>query len=341
MSSMDDTSDLGTRRRQYDLWLSSMISRGMRAVSDQLSTPAVPPPEDAAKAAIPVEPLPPEEAAKAATPEKPLPLKVVVEAATPAKPSLKVAAKAATQLNIKSPYVIRFTDQDAHITEEYRKLKSVILAMMQKNSKQNTIMVTSSESGEGKSLTAVNLALVLAKECNRTVLLVDADLRRPTLHTYLGLKPGLGLADCLENGIDLRPALIRTTEPRLSFLSAGKKTNIPAELLSSDRMKDLMQEIKNRYHDRFIIFDTPPALIFSDMRVLSTFADGILFVVKEGVAASSVRDARAVLKGGPLLGIVYNGVCPEQLNGRYHRYHKYYSRQNEEKSNGHKTGNAR
>lgn len=341
MSNMDDTSDIETRRFQYDRWISAMISRGMRAVSDQLSTPPVPPPEDAAKAAIPEKPLPPEEAAKAAAPEKPSPLKVVVEALTPAKPPQKVAPKAATPLNIKSPYVIRFTDQDAHITEEYRKLKSVILAMMQKNSKQNTIMVTSSESGEGKSLTAVNLALVLAMECDRTVLLVDADLRRPTLHTYLGLKPGLGLADCLENGIDVHPALIKTTMPRLSFLSAGKQTNTPAELLSSDRMKALMQEIKNRYHDRFIIFDTPPALIFSDTRVLSSFADGILFVVKEGVAASSVRDALAVLKGGPLLGIVYNGVCPEQLNGRYHRYHKYYNRQYERKTNGDKTGNAR
>jgi exopolysaccharide/PEP-CTERM locus tyrosine autokinase len=260
---------------------------------------------------------------------------------TPAKPPLKVAAKAATPLNIKSPYVIRFTDQDAPIAEEYRKLKTVVLTMMQKNSNQNTIMVTSSESGEGKSLTAVNLALVLAKECDRTVLLVDADLRRPTLHTYLGLKPGLGLADCLENGIDVHPALIRTTVPRLSFLSAGKKTDTPAELLSSDRMKALVQEMKNRYHDRFIIFDTPPALIFSDTRVLSSFADGILFVVKEGVAASSVRDALATLKGGPLLGIVYNGVCPEQLNGRYHRYHKYYSRQHEEKTNGQKPGNER
>lgn len=230
--------------------------------------------------------------------------------------------KAETPLKITNPYIIRFTEQDGHLTEEYRKLKSVILMMMRKNENQNTLLVASSESGEGKSLTAVNLALVLAQESNRTVLLVDADLRRPTLHTYLGVKPDLGLADCLIDGFDLQAALIKTTVPRLSFLAAGKKTDTPAELLSSDRMKELMQEIKNRYHDRFIILDTPPSLIFSDMRVLSPFADGIIFVVKEGVAGDSVRDALASLKGSPLLGIVYNDASQEQLNGRYHRYYK-------------------
>lgn len=234
--------------------------------------------------------------------------------------------KAVTSVSITSPYVIKFTDQDGHLTEEYRKLKSAVLMMMRKNANQNTLMVASSESGEGKSLTAVNLALVLAQESNRTVLLVDADLRRPTLHTYLGVNPAIGLADCLTNGADLRTALVKTTVPRLNFLAAGKRTKNPAELLSSDRMKELVQEIKNRYSDRFIIFDTPPALLFSDIRVLTPFADGIIFVVKEGVAVNSVRDALSALKGSPLLGIVYNGASPEQLKRRYHGYHNYYSR---------------
>jgi protein-tyrosine kinase len=239
--------------------------------------------------------------------------------------------KTATPIAMTSPYIIKFTEEDAHLTEEYRKLKSAVLMMMQPHAKQNTLVVTSAESGEGKSLTALNLALVLAQESNRTVLLVDADLRRPTLHTYLGVKPQFGLADCIIDKVDLHDALIKTTVPRLNFLGAGKKTETPAELLSSDRMKDLMREIKDRYRDRIIIFDTPPTLIFTDIRVLSQFADGILFVVKEGVATSSVRDALAALKGSPVLGIVYNGASPEQLNGRYHRYYRYYHRQQEDK----------
>lgn len=234
--------------------------------------------------------------------------------------------KDATQVRITSPYIIKFTAQDAHLSEEYRKLKAPVLSIVQKNAKHNTFMVTSSESGEGKSLTSVNLALVLAQESNRTVLLVDADLRRPTLHTYLGVRPEVGLADCILDGVDLHDALIKTSVPRLNFLPAGKKTDTPAELLSSDAMKAIVQDIKSRYHDRIIIFDTPPALIFADIRVLSMFSDGIIFIVKEGVAESNVREALAALKGSPILGIVYNAVSPEQLHERYHRYYHYYNR---------------
>ncbi len=234
------------------------------------------------------------------------------------------AVKTANPLRTGNPYIIKFSEADEHITEEYRKLKSAILTMMQQKANQNIVMVTSSESGEGKSLTATNLALVLAQECDRTVLLIDADLRRPMLHTYMGFKPPLGLADCLENGIDVGQALVKTAIPKLTFLAAGKKTNTPAELLSSERMKELMREIKDRYRDRFVILDTPPSLIFSETRVLSSYADGILFIVKEGVPAGSVRDALSTLKGSPLLGIVYNGVSSEQLNGRYKRYYHYY-----------------
>lgn len=246
------------------------------------------------------------------------------EQALPAEDQIK--KKAVTPVRITSPYILRFTEGDGHLTEEYRKLKSSVLMVPQKDAKQNTFMVTSSESGEGKSVTAVNLALVLAQESNRTVLLVDADLRRPTVHTYLGVKAEVGLADCILGRIDLHDALIKTSVPRLNFLAAGKKTDTPTELLSSNKMQEIVQDIKNRYQDRIIIFDTPPALIFSDIRVLSMFADGIIFVVKEGVAANNVREALAALKGSPILGIVYNAVSQEQLRERYHSYHHYYSR---------------
>jgi protein-tyrosine kinase len=234
--------------------------------------------------------------------------------------------KSATPVRITSPYIIKFTAQDGHLAEEYRKLKSSILAVLLKNEKQNMFMITSSESGEGKSITAINLALVLAQESNRTVLLVDADLRRPSLHTYLGLKPEVGLADCIVDGVDLHDALIKTSVPRLNFLPAGKKSDTPAELLSSDAMKAIVWDIKNRYHDRIILFDTPPALIFSDIRILSMFADGIIFIVKEGVAAHNVRESLAALKESPIMGIVYNAVSQEQLRDRYHRYYHYYGR---------------
>jgi receptor protein-tyrosine kinase/non-specific protein-tyrosine kinase len=90
------------------------------------------------------------------------------------------------------------------------------------------------------------------------VLLIDADLRKPSLQEYLGLKSVFGLSDCLNDSIDLGKAIVKTGLPKLSFLSAGKEVADPAELLSSDRMKDLLMELKNRYQDRYIIIDTPP-----------------------------------------------------------------------------------
>ncbi len=231
------------------------------------------------------------------------------------------------KLNLASPCIIQFTDEHAPLTEEYRKLKSLIIKLMKKDdSNANTIMVTSSESGEGKSLTAINLALVMAQEYNHTVLLVDADLRRPVLHTYLGLKPAAGLTDCIIDGVDPGRAIIRTSMPQLSVLPAGRRTDKPAELISSNRMKALIHEVKHRYHDRFIILDTPPALLFSETHVLSSYVDGVLFIVKEGVSGSSVRASLEVLKEAPLLGIVFNDVHPDQMNGRRERYYKYYHR---------------
>jgi protein-tyrosine kinase len=234
---------------------------------------------------------------------------------------------AAQPLNTKSPYVIRFTEQDLPVAEEYRKLRSLILRLTKKLANHNTIMVTSAESGEGKSLTATNLALVLAQEYNHTVLLIDADLRRPTLNTLLGVEPVLGLSDCLADGIDVGRALAKTGIPKLTFLSAGRKTQKPAELLSSNKMKALIYEVKHRYPDRYIIIDTPPTLLFSETHVIGSYVDGILFIVKEGVASSSVRAALDILKDNSILGIVYNNASPEQLNGRYHHYYQYYNYQ--------------
>ncbi len=223
-----------------------------------------------------------------------------------------------------NPNIIGFNDQRAPIAEEYKKLKSMILQMTKRKENCNTIMVTSAESGEGKSLTAINLALVLAQEYNHTVLLIDADLRRPSLEGYLGLKPALGLTDCLVDGIDVSQALIKAGTQKLSFLAAGKKASNPAELLSSNKMKNLVHEIKCRYHDRYIIIDTPPVLAFAETHVMSSYADGILFVVREGVASSSVIAALDLLNVGNVMGIVFNNASAERLKNRYSHYYHYY-----------------
>jgi len=225
-----------------------------------------------------------------------------------------------------NPCVLAFSNPDMAVAEQYRKLKTLILKMTEKDFR-NTLIVTSSIGGEGKSVTCANLAIMLAREYGQTVLLVDADLRKSSLQEYLGLESVFGLADCLNDRIDLGKAIVKTGIPKLSFLSAGKKMAEPAELLSSYRMKELLTEMKNRYHDRYIIIDTPPALLYAETLVLSTIVDGIVVVVREGVASlQGVRDTLDALKGASLLGIVYNDVSNASLDGTYRNYKDYYKK---------------
>jgi protein-tyrosine kinase len=223
-----------------------------------------------------------------------------------------------------SPYLVTLTEPLSPIAEEYRKLKSMIVKLTKRGGFKNILMVTSSLGGEGKSLTALNLAVTLSEEYDYTVLLIDADLRNPTLHKYLELETGTGLADCLVDGLDAGKAMVRPGIGKLSFIPSGRAVGNPAELLSSRKMKDLIGEIKHRYSDRYIIIDTPPVLSVAETCSLSALVDGILFVVREGQSSfENVKDALDILKDGNVLGLVFNDVSAENLNGRYHYYRHY------------------
>lgn len=227
--------------------------------------------------------------------------------------------------NGKNPSLVTIADPESPVAEEYRNVKAMIVRMTQQQGFQNTLLVTSSLSGEGKSVSAVNLAVTLSQEYDHTVLLVDADLRHPTLHKYLNVWTESGLSDCLENGLDVADAITKTGIDKLSLLPAGKGSDRPAELLSSGRMKDICAEIKSRYRDRYIIIDTPPVLPFAETRSLSSFVDGVIFVVRQGIASlHSIQEALDVLKKGTVLGILYNAVSREHLNGHHHYYYEYY-----------------
>ena len=189
------------------------------------------------------------------------------------------------------------------------------------------IMVTSSTVGEGKSLTAVNLAVSLAQEFDHTVLLIDADLRRPTCHTYFGQQSGPGLSDCVMEKLPLKDALIATGIGRLSFLPAGRGVPNPGELFNSAVMRDFLLEVKNRYPDRYIIIDTAPVLPFAETRVLSRIVDGTILVVREGaVAIRDVKDSFQALEGTNMLGLVYNGSSKATAPNGYYAYAYAYRR---------------
>jgi exopolysaccharide/PEP-CTERM locus tyrosine autokinase len=225
-------------------------------------------------------------------------------------------------VDTSNPYLVSANNPSSRMAEEYRKLKSVIVGKTHGGEFLNTLMVTSALGSEGKSITALNLAISLAQECDHTVLLIDADLRKPSLHRYLGLEPALGLADCLIDGIDVGKAFIKTGIGRLSFLPSGRRLENPAEMLSSQKMRQLLAEMKHRYRDRYLIIDTPPVLPVAETRSLSAQVDGVVFVVREGVPSpDDVREACGSLGAGKVMGLVYNDSV---FTGHSYRYSYSY-----------------
>jgi exopolysaccharide/PEP-CTERM locus tyrosine autokinase len=223
-------------------------------------------------------------------------------------------------------HIVCITDPYSPASEQYRKLRARILART-KQDFQNTIMVTSADVGEGKSITSINFAVALAQEMDHTVLLVDADMRKPSIHKYLGIKTDRGLSDYLSGQVELSDVLINTGLGRLVLLPAGNACSNPAELLSSNRMKELVKEMKHRYADRYIVIDTPPVLVSADAISMSNHVDGVIFVVQAAkTSEKTVKKAINLLKGATMLGIVYNNV-PDYLGKNlnpyyYHQYHR-------------------
>jgi protein-tyrosine kinase len=228
----------------------------------------------------------------------------------------------------KNPLIVTLTEPDSPAAEEYRKLKAMVIKLTQEDARRTAIMVTSANSGEGKSLTSINLAISLAQEVNHNALLIDADLRRPSIAAYLGITAETGLAECLRDGVDVSSAIIGTHVPKLDILPAGKSVSNPVELLSSPKMKSLLLELKRLYPERYLIIDTPPTLPFAESQIISMLVDGLLFVVKEGeTTVHDLQDALDILKGTKLLGISYNNVDvnAQGMNNRYRQYYRYYS----------------
>ncbi|PIV85383.1 MAG: hypothetical protein COW52_02620 [Nitrospirae bacterium CG17_big_fil_post_rev_8_21_14_2_50_50_9] len=202
--------------------------------------------------------------------------------------------------------IVTLAGKSSHITEQYRMLRTQILQRTEGNG-DNCLMVTSATDGEGKTTTAINLAVSIAQEVQKNVLLVDADLRRPSIHKMLGLKPEKGLVHYLMDQVPLEDLLIRTGVEKLTFLPAGGTLPNSTEIFNSSRMKNFIREVKDRYKDRYVIFDTTPILSTADPVVLSQSMDGIIFVVQaDRTQRGDLAEALALLQGRNILGIVMN-----------------------------------
>lgn len=185
----------------------------------------------------------------------------------------------------------------------------------------NLIMITSAMAGEGKTFTAVNLAMSIAAELDHTVMLVDADVARPSVLRVLGLPPGPGLLDVLEGKVELSGALLRTSVDKLTLLPSGTPHARATELLASDAMSSLLDDMATRYPDRIIIFDSPPLLLTTEARVLATHMGQIVVVVQAGrTLQSDVRHALSTIESCPVRMVVLNKARTDGAGGYGYGY---------------------
>ncbi len=195
---------------------------------------------------------------------------------------------------------------DAPETEAYRILRTQVLQKTA-GSQGKTIMITSALPGEGKTITAINLAITFSREFNQTVLLVDCDLRKQTIHEYLGLAGECGLVDYLIDGRPIIDVMIWPGIDKLTLISGGRTVMESAELLGSPKMRELVAEMKGRYPDRFVFFDVPPVLSCADALAFAPLVDSIIVVTKAGsTPIQEVNRALSLLPKEKLFGLVLN-----------------------------------
>ena len=219
----------------------------------------------------------------------------------------------------------------SRIADQYRVIKRpLILNAVGKGASTiahgNLIMVTSALAGEGKSFTSVNLAMSIAAELDHTVMLVDADVARPSVLRMLGLPPAPGLLDVLEQSDDLSNVLLRTNIDKLTLLPAGTAHPRATELLASDAMAQLLQEISTRYADRIVIFDSPPLLLTTESRVLASHMGQVVVVVQaEKTLQSDVQNALATIEACPVRLMLLNNARSDTRDAYGYGYGAYGS----------------
>jgi capsular exopolysaccharide synthesis family protein len=188
--------------------------------------------------------------------------------------------------------------------EQYRSLRTR-LTRAESGRALRAIIVTSPGKGDGKSLTAGNLALTMAQEFQQRVLLLDADLRRPSIHRLFGVPESPGLSDVLMGGAAIEDALLEVPDHHLTVLPSGIIPTHPAELLGSAAMRRVLDTLRTRY-DR-IILDMPPVAPLADVTIASGLADGVLLIVRAGVTPKpAIERALAGLDMAKVLGLVLN-----------------------------------
>lgn len=202
--------------------------------------------------------------------------------------------------------------------EQFRTLRSRLYQLQQSQSIR-TLLVTSSIPGEGKTFVAANLAQAIVRQPDRRVLLIDADLRRSRLHVPLGAPSAPGLTDYLGGETDELSVIQQEQEGNLCFIPGGNDVSNPSELLSNDRLKNLLTRLAPVFD--WVIIDSPPCLPVADASVLADLCDGVLLIVRSGSTPSMIAQrACQELQGRKIVGVVLNAMAEPPAYGPYHYY---------------------
>lgn len=236
--------------------------------------------------------------------------------------------------NFTPAALITLEERHSPMAEAYRHLRTSLLFSSAGKPPQ-TILVTSSQPSEGKTTTAINTAITLAQS-DADVIIVDCDLRRPRIHSHFGLENTQGLTNYL-SGDKSTENLIRTYKdlPRLKIITSGPIPPNPAELLSSNEMRNLLQFLQGRF--KHVILDSPPAISFTDAAILSTLVDGVVLVAMAGKSSIHLMrqfKQRVGAIGARIYGVVLNGIKSGSMEYYYYGsgYYKYYHKDETDES---------
>jgi len=248
------------------------------------------------------------------------------------KPGIEYVVRKVENTKIDE-HVVSFHDASSPVGEQYKIIRTNLQALAHtKNYK--VFCLTSSISGEGKSITAINLAISMAHDLDgKSILLVDADIRKGKLSHYLGINQSPGLSDILKGTAEPDSTFVSPDISNLTVIPAGKTPRNPSELLGSKNMQALVASFKARFD--YVIIDTPPIMPLTDACILGPIVDGVILVIQAGRAQRNIvqhAESRLNQAHAKVLGYVMTNVeyhLPHYLYRYVHKYDSYYSHEYE------------
>ncbi|MDY6825390.1 MAG: polysaccharide biosynthesis tyrosine autokinase [Thermodesulfobacteriota bacterium] len=207
------------------------------------------------------------------------------------------------------------------MSEKFRRLRSHLLYS---KTPSRTLMVTSIMPGEGKGFVCANLGIALARDMEHHVLLLDCDLRRPTLAQLFGVSNESGMAEYLQNSAAPSPSMHKTGQPKLFLIPSGSTPENPSELISSTKTKAFINKLVEYNPDRIVLLDSPPSSFAAETLVLAQYVDGVVLVVRPGVAQrEEVKKFVDTIGREKIRGIVYNAKPEDKVQSLWYRAKGY------------------